>query len=67
MVHNKIWFVERIWKRVFLDDDGCSCSTCKDVVENGIVIFDENHASYMCDVQNDFWCEWVYLNYRDKK
>jgi hypothetical protein len=66
-MQNKDWFIKRVGKRVFRDDDGCSCQTCENVVKNGIVIMDEFHAKYMFDVQNDWMVEGTKLNYRDKK
>ena len=41
------WFLDRIGKRVFRNDDGCKCPSCLDVSANGIVIASEEHARYL--------------------
>lgn len=66
-MHILKWFKNRIGKRIYRDDDGCNCETCKDVVKTGLTIRDEQHAQYIYDIQNGFADEEVYLNYRDKK
>jgi len=59
-------FLDRIWKRIYRDSD-CQCQSCKDVEENWMVIIDEAHARYLCDLEWDYASEWVFLNYRDTK
>lgn len=61
------WFIKRIGKTIYRDSDGCSCGTCKNIVENGIKIHDKQHAQYMFDTQNDWVSEGIMLNYRDEK
>lgn len=64
----KAWFKSRIGKRIYRDDYGCDCHTCKDIVENGLVIWHKyNHYEHIYDNQNEFANEGVFLNYRDKK
>ena len=58
------WFIDRIWKRIYRDDDWCSC---KNIVENGLIVHDKNHATYLATVEWDFAAEWCMLNYRDIK
>jgi hypothetical protein len=61
------WFLNRIGYKVYRDDDGCKCKSCKDVVEKGIEVFDRDHARYLSQIDCDFACDGTYLNYRDEK
>jgi hypothetical protein len=61
------WFIERIGKRIYRNDDGCGCVRCGDAIENGLVVMDETHADYLSMIDHDFACEGVHLNYRDEK
>ena len=61
------WFKKRVGKKIYRDSNHCSCSTCSDVLENGIFIYNENHAEYLYNVMNDYGCDGINLNYRDKK
>lgn len=47
----KQWFLARIGKRVFRPKTSCTCSSCKDVYENGLVIQDEMQAVYLYDIE----------------
>ena len=60
--HSLVWFVRRIWKKIYRDKGTCDCETCKDVEENGMIVHDVTHANYLHQ------CGWT-LNilYRDKK
>ena len=60
-------FIDRIWKRIFRDKDSCTCDDCKEIVENGLEIYNKMHAISIYDIQCDFAHDWVYLNYRDVK
>ena len=60
------WFKNRIGKRIFRDHHKC-CSHCDDVAENGIIVSDFQHASYLHSVDCDFAAEGIELNYRDLK
>lgn len=52
MIHErKQWFIDRIGKRVFRETNGCKCETCKRITNEGLVIFDKQHASYLFDVE----------------
>lgn len=60
------WFQERIGKRIYRDDSGCSCHHCKYIVEHGIIVESEGHAEYMYWTQNEFFNDGgVVLNYRN--
>lgn len=61
------FFISRIGKRIYRDEDTCKCPTCADVVENGLIVADEDHADYIFNIQNDFANDGDYLNYRDEK
>lgn len=61
------WFKKRIGKRIFRDPDNCKCPTCKDVVKNGLIVANKNHAEYLAMTDNDFEREGIKLNYRDKQ
>lgn len=47
----KAWFIERIGKIVFRNDNLCSCEICKHITENGLLIADRDHAIYLLDVE----------------
>lgn len=47
----KQWFIDRIGKRVFRNATTCTCGVCKNVENEGLVIFDKMHADYLCDVE----------------
>lgn len=52
MIHEREqWFIDRIGKRVFRETNGCKCETCKRITNEGLVIFDEQHASYLFDME----------------
>lgn len=63
---SKQWFIERIGKRIYRDSRTC-CLHCADVGENGLLVCDEQHASYLAGVDADFGSEGVFSNYRDEK
>jgi len=67
MRHTKKWFIKRIGKKIYRDDWGCECRTCKDIQKNGLKILNEQHAEYLKDTQDEFLAEWTVLNYRKKK
>jgi hypothetical protein len=53
IMKNLKWFVDRIWKTVYRNKWTCKCMSCKDTEENGLVIYDENHANYLHMVEWD--------------
>ncbi len=66
---NKAWFMERLknGERIYRDDVGKCCHHCDDVVENGLLVLDENHAGYLADTDVDFAAGGSFLNYRLEK
>jgi hypothetical protein len=45
------WFQDRIGKRIYRNKNSCDCKTCEIVYKNGLIISDENHASYLQDCE----------------
>jgi len=64
--HTKKWFLNRVGKRIYRDWHQC-CKHCDDIAENGLVVGNKNHAEHLFLMQNEFGCEGIDLNYRDKK
>lgn len=57
-------FKANIGKRIFRNDNRCTCLDCKRILEEGLIVTDENHAEYLYTIQNDLGCEGIELNYR---
>lgn len=66
MVKDLQWFIDRIGKRVYRNTWTCQCPTCVDVARRWLIIANEMHASYLCDVEGTHAEEWIELNYRDE-
>jgi len=60
-------FTDRIGKRIYRNSSWCTCRDCVKVADEWLVVNDQNHATYLCDVEWDYASEWVILNYRDIK
>ena len=45
------WFLDRIGKRVFRGPASCPCPTCTNVTNEGLIIHDEVHATYLHDIE----------------
>lgn len=67
MDQSQEWFIERIGKRIFRDDNQCPCHHCKEITITGLVIHDRQHAIYLADIAADTAAEGTILNYRDTK
>lgn len=50
----EIWFKQRIGERVFRNKTTCPCKSCTNVYENGLVIEDGYHATYLHDCEAEF-------------
>jgi hypothetical protein len=61
------YFISKIGQTIFRDDNGCPCKDCKEILEKGLVVRDEEHARYIFEMQNDLGVEGIELNYRDSK
>lgn len=59
--NSKQWFIDRIGKRIYRENNVCSCPVCAKVHEEGLIITSEDHAIYLYD------CQEMNLNYYDKK
>lgn len=45
------WFLDRIGKRIYRENNGCPCEVCQKITDTGLIIADEMHASYLNDVE----------------
>jgi hypothetical protein len=61
------WFKARIGKTIYRDSHGECCATCDHVTSDGLVVFDESHATYLADIDADFAECGRFSNYRDSK
>lgn len=60
------WFRDRIGKRVFRNHHQC-CEHCEEVYKNGLVIFDDMHATYLHDIEVEFTAEGNSTHYFDTR
>lgn len=67
MFKDKRRFLDRVWKRIFRDKTSCNCRDCEDIVNNGMIISDIQHARRLYTYQCDLYSEWTNINYRDEK
>jgi hypothetical protein len=67
MFKDKRRFFDRVWKRIFRNKTSCDCKDCQDIVNNGVVIHDVQHARWLYTYQCELWSEWIEVNYRDEK
>lgn len=61
------WFIDRIGKRVYRTSNGCGCSTCQRILEEGIMIEDEFQAEYMHDMEGCAELDGNTMRYFDTK
>jgi len=66
-LHSLKWFENRISRRIFRDPSSCTCAHCAEVVKNGLIVADKQHAHYLWITALDYAHEGTYLNYRDSK
>lgn len=66
IINDKQRFIDRIGKRIYRDHI-CDCPSCTEIDETWLIIEDKMQAIYLYDLQNDYGCEWIYINYRDEK
>ena len=61
------WFIDRVGKRVFREDNECDCDLCRLVTKEGLVISDVSHALYLAEIEFTYKYESdIDLNYRDE-
>ncbi len=56
MINRKItarerWFIDRVGKRVYRNQDTCDCPVCISVYKNGLTIADDYHALYLSEIE----------------
>lgn len=65
MRHSLAWFMARIGKRIYrLTKTNC-CAVCDKVYQEGVVIRDRQHATYIKDVQDEL--RLIYSVWKDGK
>lgn len=60
------WFFDRIGKRVFRPNTHC-CDICTNAYNNGLLINDENHATYLSDIEGEYQHDKYPMKYFDTK
>ena len=61
------WFIEKIGEVIFRNETSCDCGVCKHVYDNGLIVKDKNHASYLYEMELEYAAEEVPLKYFDTK
>lgn len=68
-MHPLSWFISKVGTRVYRDKneggklgEACECVSCKDIIENGLIIHDESHAKVL-----HMYSHGLGINYRDTK
>ena len=60
------WFLDRIGKRIYRGETSCKCETCKRVSNEGLIIFNASHATYLNDIEAMYNAEGHNLKYTDE-
>ncbi len=63
----KQWFLDRVGKTVYRNDNGCPCDVCKRVLEEGLIIGGDFHAEYLYDMEGDCSADGGSLRYFDTR
>jgi len=63
----KQWFLDRIGKTVYRSKTTCDCDSCNTVVDVGLIIVDNFHATYLYDVEGSYQFDGFPLKYFDTK
>ena len=61
------WFMNRIGKKFYRSKTTCTCGVCEAVHNNGLVINDKMHATYLRDVEAELNAEGFPVRYFDTK
>lgn len=61
------WFIDRIGRTVYRNEDSCSCPICKNVYDNGLIVHDQYHASYLYEIELSYNADGFPLKYFDTK
>lgn len=59
------WLISRIGKRVYRPPTNCSCGVCANVVKNGLMITDRDHALYLSEMEFEYTSEGIPIQYFD--
>lgn len=52
------WFKDRIGKRIYRRKTTCNCVCCQNIVKEGLIIRDEDHAEYLIDISTELGIEY---------
>lgn len=61
------WFRSKVGQRLFRNHNGCSCEVCQHVLDNGLIVENPLHATYLYDNECDYTNEGNPLRYFDTK
>lgn len=61
----KVWFLERIGKRVYRNNVSCTCSSCMHSYQEGLIIVDEQYAGYLYNLECDYAADGDLITYFD--
>lgn len=61
------WFLNRIGKRVYRGATSCKCESCKRITGEGLIIYDDDHARYLHEIEAMYNADGHYLKYTDEK
>lgn len=61
------WFIDRIGKVVWRNKTTCECEPCERVYQNGLLLLDEQHATYISELEGIYTAEGSKLRYFDTK
>ncbi len=50
------WFSQRVGKTLYRTQNGCKCNICVNTYQNGLLIEDELHASYLVEIEHELKC-----------
>lgn len=50
------WFLQRVGKKLYRTQNGCKCNICVNTYQNGLLIEDELHASYLVEIERELKC-----------
>ncbi len=59
------WFISMIGKTMYRNKGTCDCNVCQTVYKEGLILDNEHHALYVCDVEAESNCEGLPLKYFD--
>ncbi len=60
-------FISQIGKRIYRNDNGCPCNTCRQNKYEGLIVMDKQHAQYLAMTASDYVSEGMDLNYHTEE